>query len=249
MVDPDGDINNLANRVVDLFSDENLKISFNEYDRFAYMASYFYAKQRNHLISILTLKDNYDAQLICRCMIEGYLQLAHAENDKDIAEKWVTSSNIENLRVLKQKDEAGIQIDKETRNKIMSYLANSEDLLKEKSKRDIEQTGREHYYKDYKSPIVRHISSLKEKLSDKEEMFLFYDEFSKWQHWNISSFSTFLDIENKCLNLNEVNPSSSMITNWSVFCLLLTSEIFNRALDLKKEQQISDYLDELVNNY
>lgn len=182
-------------------------------------------------------------------MIEGYLQLASVHQAPDKAEKWVISSNIENLRILRTKEEAGIEVEEGIKQTIIDHLPYAEPLLKEKRKKNIRQTGCSPEYRDYDSPLVRHISKLKKEIPNKDEMFDFYDEFSKWQHWNISGFNTFIELSDKKISLNENDTNYSLVLKWGIFCLLLTAELFNNILHLEREDAISNLLNKLISDY
>lgn len=236
--------------VINLFDEDGVQLSFDEHDHYAHMVTFFYYKQRNHMISVMKLSTSYDARLICRCMIEGLLQLTHAKSDRSVAEKWMLSSNIENLKILAIKEQSGIEVDPNTKQKILDYLKHSGELLKERSRKDIEQTGRQPEYRDYDRPLKTSIADLAKTLEEtgqnSEEMYLFYDDFTNWQHWKVLGFNEFMDYSDNRLSLNEVDSRSMLVTIWAILCLLKTSEIFNDKFELNKEKEISDLYETLV---
>ncbi len=178
-------------------------------------------------------------------MVEGMALLHHAQKDSKFVKEWIENISIENLQMLENKRIQNI--------KIIEYVkVEAKKLshrLKEKSQKDILQTGRDITYRDFqitKINMAELVKSLAKTEDHWHEIYRIYDRYSKWQHWNNSGIFQYIDADNNEINFREKYSLSYVTCMYGVFCFLQTSMIFNMQLNLKKEKALNHYMDRLI---
>ena len=237
----ENEINQLAETIINLFHNQN--VSFKRDDQFSYMTAVFYYKQRYHLESLLKLNEGHDLELICRCMIEGMAILNHAQNDSNFISRWMAQGDIEDLKILEEKQKSDFFVENRQKNIIKQRVNNlPQNLLKDKAQKDIKQKKRAPKYADYKSykiPMKKLVEGLSKQDGFWNDIYYVYDIFSKWQHWNPRGVSQFVKNHNDELSFIEDYDLRLTTLTYGVFCLIQTSKIFNETFKLNQEDRLS----------
>jgi len=174
-----------ASKVLAL-SDEIRNIQYAENDHFGFMALSFLGKQREHMKSILILKESPDVVLIARSMIEGLCQLLWAAKNPDIRGlQWRAYSFILDYRIIQTKIAAGESVDQEShiKNKEGLRLYGAQFLTQEAiEKRDKgEPLPKDPYRKSWMKQQARQTC---EKIKGELLYKHLYTPFSGFHHWD-----------------------------------------------------------------
>lgn len=232
-------INQLAEKLINLFQDS--PVSFKRNNLFSYMTVSFYYKQRYHLINLFKLNESYDLELICRCMIEGMAVLYHGQNDSEFVSRWVQQGDIEDLKMLEDKEKNGFYVSEEQKQYIIQRVNEVPHLLRKPAKNDIEQKNRSLKYSDFehhKIPMKTLVKDLSKEAGYWNDVYSVYDRFSKWQHWNPAGISQFVKLDKDDIKFIENYPLRLTTLTYGIFCLIQTSKIFDQVFALGYEEEL-----------
>ncbi|GJL86239.1 MAG: hypothetical protein DHS20C02_20140 [Micavibrio sp.] len=176
-------------------------------------------------------------------MIEGMAILSHAEDDSKFVSRWMEQGDIEDLKMLEDKESGNFPVSEKQKVHIRQRVNKLQHLLKKRAKKDIKQKKREPKYDDYgthKIPMKKFVKELSKEADYWNDVYSVYDRFSKWQHWSPAGISQFVKITGDELSFIEDYTLRPITLTYGIFCLTQTSKIFNQKFSLGKEQELSD---------
>jgi len=239
--------------LLDLFENNfETRFKYSIDDHFAFMILCFLSKQKEHLISAMTLvkSESYsDAMIISRNMIEGVGIISWVSEDlQKRALQWRKYSVVSDYRLtLKKANGDKSKLDKEILNR---SLSEGYEFLKESLKKPKTQLNNLPLDPFKKSWLFdengNEVKIYKLFGTDNKVLYEIYGEMSDWAHWNVSRIGTRIN-----RNSSEVEFHSSKAQDG---CLALSSAIIsieyffrfaNKHLNLK----LIEELDKLMNNF
>ncbi len=162
---------------------------YDDNDHFGLMALCFIERQRYHLRSVLKLIENdteQDAQVIARIMLEGMCTLKWAENNKEtVPIKWRAFAWVEDFRLIKRQEKAGIKVDPLKKETVRSYLEEYGHLFERENRKYKGNTPDEDPYSKFWYGDTK-VKSIFNSVAP-SNYYESYDEASKWVHWTVKS--------------------------------------------------------------
>ncbi len=223
-----------------------------EKDHFRLMAFCFLGRQAEHAKTILLLVDNareIDAQLICRSMVEGLMQLLWAANDPQTrALRWRSYTFIEVWKQIQQMKAINESVDEN----LLSYV-----------NKELSDHGKLHYTMKARDKMEQNLPLPKKPfyrnwygdnlliLAKEVEGESIYNKILRpqaaWHHWSAVSFGKITNIDNAIISLSYFSPSTTAeILSCDFLCLWQTAVLFDHHVKLNFGSRLEDMKNELI---